>query len=139
MRSCSKAQIELGFVAGQDLEPGTAVWLHVHKLMRATSASLEVRIPLGGPVHTPMIIGVTRTKAKEGHKVPVVMHGHVRRKVPKEWMLKSAWATAYGAILPWHLVSTQSWAKKIGWFTETGVMVIIDHRSKKKQARKEKR
>jgi len=139
MTSCT-SQVELAFVAGEDIEAGTAVWLYVHKLMRATSACLVVRIPLGGSVHTPMIIGVTRTKAKEGHKVPVVMHGHVRSKhIRKEWAMKSAWATAYGAILPWHLVSTHSWAKKVGWFTDKGVMVIMDHHAGMKQARKEKR
>lgn len=123
----------MAFVAGEDIKAGTAVWLHCHKLIRATSASLEVRIPLGGGIHTPMIIGVTRTKAKRDRKVPVVLHGYV--KLPKthpEWLLKSAWATSYGAILPWELVQKGKWAKKVGWFTSNGIIVMMNHCAKRK-------
>lgn len=132
MTSCTK-RLEVDFLAGEDLPKGIAVWIYTEKLMRAVEATMTVRIPLGGPQHTPMIIGVTRTKARAHHKVPVVVLGELRHSVFHEWVGQDAWAGNHGVVVPWSVIRKGEWAKKVGRFTETGLFVKVDPKAKKKR------
>lgn len=132
MKSCTR-RLEVDFLAGEDLPKGIAVWIYAEKLMRAVETTMTARIPFGGPVHTSMIIGVTRTKAKAGHKVPVVVLGELRHNILPEWIGQDAWAGDHGVIIPWSSIRKGAWAKKVGRFTETGLFVKIDPKAKKKR------
>ena len=125
-------RLEQDFIAGEDLPGRIPVWLFFERKSRADSGVTTVRRLLAGPNHVGHVVGVTLRPARAGKRVPVVIMGDVLR-YPHEYPGQEAWVTEYGAVLPWAQVPNNTWAVKIGLFSQVGLWVYLDFKPKRKR------